>query len=88
MPTNFRTRVLCAMLLVLTLTACTSVEPQGDPMDAIAESFVKLVLAVGQHDADYVDAYFGPEAWQVEARDAALGLEEIRRQAVETLESL
>ncbi len=25
-------------------------------MSAIAESYVKLVLAVGQHDANYVDA--------------------------------
>ena len=57
-------------------------------MDEIAESFVKLVLAVGQHDADYVDAYFGPEAWQLEARDSPLGLEEIRQRAVDTLDSL
>lgn len=26
-------------------------------MDAIAEEYVKLVLAVGVHDGDYVDAY-------------------------------
>ena len=29
-------------------------------MDTIAEQYVKLVLALGQHDADYVDAYYGP----------------------------
>jgi hypothetical protein len=33
-------------------------------MDKIAEGYVKLVLAVGQHDADYVDAYYGPPAWK------------------------
>ena len=39
-------------------------------MNRIAESYVKLVLAVGQHDADYVDAYYGPPEWktEVEAR--------------------
>ena len=26
----------------------------------LAERYVKLVLALGQHDADYVDAYYGP----------------------------
>ena len=26
----------------------------------VAERYVRLVLAVGQHDADYVDAYYGP----------------------------
>src|SRR5690349_14333085 len=36
-------------------------------MDAIAERYVKLVLAVGQHDADYVDAYYGPPEWKAEA---------------------
>ena len=40
----------------------------GDPMNRIAESYVKLVLAVGQHDADYVDAYYGPPEWQAEAK--------------------
>ena len=36
-------------------------------MNTIAESYVKLVLAVGQHDADYVDAYYGPADWRKEA---------------------
>jgi len=57
-------------------------------MDEIAESFVKLVLAVGQHDADYVDAYFGPEEWQQEAKGWALTLDEIRERAVDALEAL
>lgn len=34
------------------------------PMDRIAEAYVKLVLAVGQHDPDYVDAYYGPPEWR------------------------
>ena len=58
-------------LLSLSFTAGASTEPQGDPMDEIAESLVKLVLAVGQHDADYVDAYFGPEEWRLEAEDSS-----------------
>ena len=36
-------------------------------MDTIAEQYVKLVLAMGQHDADYVDAYYGPPEWKKEA---------------------
>lgn len=32
-------------------------------LDQIAESYVKLVLAVGQHEASYVDAYYGPAEW-------------------------
>ncbi len=33
---------------------------ENDSMNALAERYVKLVLALGQHDADYVDAYYGP----------------------------
>jgi len=40
---------------------------RNSPMDAVAERYVKLVLAVGQHDADYVDAYYGPPEWKAEA---------------------
>ena len=33
-------------------------------MNSIAEAYVKLVLKIGQHDADFVDAYYGPEEWK------------------------
>jgi hypothetical protein len=46
------------------LIAALNQAPVPTEMDAIAEGYVKLVLAVGQHDADYVDAYYGPEAWK------------------------
>ena len=29
-------------------------------MNEIAERYVKLVLATGQHDPAYVDSYYGP----------------------------
>jgi len=88
MPPRIRARAILAVLLSLSFAGCRSVEPQGDPMDEIAESFVKLVLAVGQHDADYVDAYFGPEQWHLEAQESALALDEIRKGAVDALEAL
>jgi hypothetical protein len=39
-------------------------------MNSIAESYVKLVLAVGQHDANYVDAFYGPAEWKRAAEAA------------------
>jgi hypothetical protein len=36
-------------------------------MRALAERYVKLVLAVGQHDSDYVDAFYGPPEWRTAA---------------------
>jgi hypothetical protein len=50
---------------------------QPSTLDTVAEDFVKLALAVGQHDADYVDAYFGPEEWQATVEEESLGLDEI-----------
>lgn len=47
----------------------------------IAESYVKLVLAVGQHDSDYVDAYYGPPEWRAEAEAAKRSLPAIRSEA-------
>src|SRR5687768_993018 len=53
-------------------------------MNALAERYVRLVLAVGQHDTDYVDAYYGPPEWRTEAEARKRPLPEIRAEA-ETL---
>ena len=50
-------------------------------MNEIATSYVKLVLAVGQHDSDYVDAFYGPPEWRKEAEARKQPLPEIRREA-------
>jgi len=50
-------------------------------MDAVAQSYVKLVLAVGQHDADYVDAYYGPPEWRTEAEANKRALNDIATEA-------
>jgi len=50
-------------------------------MDRTAEAYVKLVLALGRHDADYVDAYYGPPAWKAEAASANKPLDAIRASA-------
>jgi hypothetical protein len=62
--------------------AAVSVMPP-DAMDGISERYVKLVLALGQHDADYVDAYYGPPDWKTEAAAKKPGLDEIARSAVD-----
>jgi len=56
--------------------------PQAaDPYRSVAEQYVKLVLAVGQHDADYVDAFYGPAEWRKEAEAAKTPLAAIDAQA-------
>ncbi|MFN2387066.1 MAG: hypothetical protein ABR576_12435 [Thermoanaerobaculia bacterium] len=50
-------------------------------MDGAAEKYVKLVLAAGEHDADLVDAFYGPAEWRKEAKAAKRSLSDLRRDA-------
>ena len=85
---------LVPLTILLLLAGCavnrTATPAHGEPasmnspINSIAESYVKLVLAVGQHDADYVDAYYGPPEWRAEAEAKKRPLAEIRSEA-ETL---
>ena len=51
------------------------------PLDAAADQYVRLVLALGEHDADYVDAYYGPSELRDEVRAEAKAVEVIRHEA-------
>jgi hypothetical protein len=57
-------------------------------MDGIAEQFVRLALAVGEHDPLYVDAYFGPPAWRERAKAEKLPLAEISAAAAPLIAEL
>jgi hypothetical protein len=54
-------------LFALAVAPHAGAKPPAPTLDAIAQSYVKLVLAIGQHDADYVDSYYGPPEWRTEA---------------------
>jgi hypothetical protein len=58
--------VLVLGCVSLFVAACSTAPGQLIPVDLnpLAERYVKLVLAVGQHDADYVDAYYGDPSWR------------------------
>jgi hypothetical protein len=77
---------------------CADTEPQptttaalDSSMTPLAERYVKLVLATGEHDANYVDAYYGPPAWRDEVKAAKPPLDTIgarARQLISELEPL
>ena len=54
----------------------------------IAQTYVKLVLAVGNHDSDYVDAYFGPPELKEQNAASPMSLELIRTRAEELIVAL
>ncbi len=76
--------------LTVALLAASACGPsmESDKMEGMAEGYVKLVLALGQHDADYVDAYYGPAEWRAEVEAEAPSLDVIRSRGEELLDSL
>jgi hypothetical protein len=48
-------------------------------MAQIAHEYVRLVLAMGHHDPDYVDAYYGPASLKADADAATLSLGDIQK---------
>jgi hypothetical protein len=86
MTSTFINLPVCAVVLLTSLLAGQeSRRPpatgQASAMNGIAERYVKLVLAVGRHDPDYVDAYYGPPEWKKEIEATRQSLDELATQA-------
>ena len=62
---------LLGLLLALLVAGCSTTALRTRGLDAIAEDYVKLQLAIGEKEEGYIDAYYGPPEWQAEARAAA-----------------
>jgi hypothetical protein len=76
----------CGAAVVLAALALSAAPQHATPpartsMDSIAQQYVRLVLALGQHDRDYVDAYYGPPEWKKEAESAKIDLRTIGERA-------
>jgi len=57
-------------------------------MNAVAEQYAHLVLALGQHDPDYVDAFYGPAEWKTQAEKEKKSLDAIGAEAAELTATL
>ncbi len=71
------------VVAALYVSATAARAPEPPTMNSIAERYVRLVLALGQHDRDYVDAYYGPPEWKTEAAGRKTGLADIAAAAAE-----
>jgi hypothetical protein len=79
-----RTQLLGVLGLALACAGGTRAPGSASPpvsMNSIAESYVKLALALGTRDADYVDAYYGPAEWKAQADLDHLSTTALREQA-------
>lgn len=63
-------KIILTLIAILTFISCNEKKETIIPsdlelkMNMIAEDYVKLVLNIGQYDADFVDAYYGPKEWR------------------------
>lgn len=76
--------IFAGLAAVLAARCASTAAPAADTlreMNDVAERYVKLVLAVGSHDKDYVDAFYGPPEWKSAAEAAKRPLPEIASEA-------
>lgn len=82
---NFK--IIAFALLAFMFLSCKEKDDRLPPhkiklfMSEYAEDYVKLVLKLGKHDPDYVDAFFGPEYLKREAAQDSLSPAEIAAEA-------
>jgi hypothetical protein len=65
------TRTLLVALLALSIAACGTEQKRSESLDAIARDYVLLSLTIGEKEAGYIDAYYGPPELQAQAKAEA-----------------
>lgn len=82
-------KILFYFSLTIILFSCKEKDEfkDVDNIDLIAEKYVKLVLLTGKYDADYVDAYFGPDSLKKAADTSKMTIDEIVAASEALLES-
>src|SRR5712671_2120696 len=81
------------MRILLSFVFCGLVASSGnayapDPLNPVAERYAHLVLALGQHDPDYVDAFYGPAEWKTQAEKEKKSLDAVGAEAAELIAAL
>ena len=77
-----RLTIVCAVAVAAAGGGClTPAIPMAHGDDEVAQTYVRLVLALGRHDANFVDAYYGPPAIRAEVDAAAWDLQAINKRA-------
>jgi hypothetical protein len=76
------------VLLIVSLVTWSVGARAADVMNPVAEKYAHLVLALGQHDPDYVDAFYGPAEWKTQAEKTKQSLDTIAAEAGQLLQQL
>src|SRR5919197_5896966 len=81
-------RLFSVFVLSVLLLSNTDAQAPTGAMNAVAERYLKLVLALGQHDPDYVDAFYGPAEWKTQAEKEKKSLDDVAAEAAQLLQQL
>src|SRR5947209_10787709 len=81
-------RRILFLFLLCGLVASSAGARAADELNAVAEKYAHLVLALGQHDPDYVDAFYGPPEWKTRAEKEKKPLDAIGAEATELRKKL
>src|SRR5438105_14284367 len=81
-------RILFLFVLCIFLMSSGGARAATDAMNAVAEGYAHLVLALGQHDPDYVDAFYGPAEWKTQAEKEKKSLDAIGAEAADLIGTL
>lgn len=79
---------LCMIAFTSGVSGAGAAVTRPQSLDEIARAYVRVVLALGVHDADYVDAYYGPSEWRTAIEAEKRPLAEIRTEAQKLLAQL
>jgi len=72
MNSHMKLPLLAAILLVASVAGCREQPEAGrDSLDTIARDYVLLSLTIGEKEAGYIDAYYGPPELQAQAKAQA-----------------
>ena len=72
---------LLASLWVVFFAVSAGVAQPRTGLDETAQDYVHLVLEIGAHEKGYVDAYFGPPEWGIEAQAHPRSISELKAEA-------
>ena len=71
------------------MTSSSGSEPQAPAPDELGAAYVRLALAIEQHQPGYIDAFFGPPAWKTRAEmEGRIPLPELSARALTLARSL
>ncbi|MBC7827500.1 MAG: hypothetical protein H7122_07135 [Chitinophagaceae bacterium] len=80
------TKIFLPAIIFICINACTTEIKPVENFNVLAEKYVRLGLTIGQYDADFVDAYYGPDSLKPASAKSAGFPKDSLLSAVKTLQ--